>query len=53
MGDVYSRFQAITSIQRTLTTSFVEVILDGIMSIATLLMMLGVVGSFVRAGRSR
>jgi ATP-binding cassette subfamily B protein RaxB len=40
MGDVYSRFQAITSIQRTLTTSFVEVILDGIMSVATLLMML-------------
>ncbi len=40
LGDVYSRFQATSTIQRTLTNSFVEAILDGVMSVITLLMML-------------
>lgn len=40
MGDVVSRFGAVSAIQRTLTTSFVEAIIDGIMAIATLVMML-------------
>lgn len=39
LGDVVSRFSAIDLIQRTLTTTFVEAILDGIMTIATLIMM--------------
>lgn len=39
LGDVVSRFQSANAIQRTLTTSFVEGMLDGIMSIATLTMM--------------
>lgn len=40
LGDVVSRFGAIGAIQRTLTTSFIEAILDGVMAIATLVMML-------------
>jgi ATP-binding cassette, subfamily B, bacterial CvaB/MchF/RaxB len=40
LGDVVSRFQSANTIQRTLTTSFVEGMLDGLMSIATLAMML-------------
>lgn len=39
LGDVVSRFHSVTAIQRTLTTSFVEVLLDGLMAIATLAMM--------------
>ena len=39
LGDVVSRFGAVDSIQRTLTTSFLEAILDGLMAIATLVMM--------------
>lgn len=39
MGDVISRFGSIEQIQHTLTTSFVEAILDGIMTAVTLLMM--------------
>jgi len=39
LGDVVSRFSSIDIIQRTLTTSFVEAILDGVMTIATLVMM--------------
>ncbi len=39
LGDVVSRFGAIDQIQRTLTTSFVEAILDGVMTIVTLVMM--------------
>lgn len=39
LGDVVSRFSAIDNIQKTLTTSFVEGILDGAMTIVTLLMM--------------
>ena len=40
MGDVVSRFGAINTIQQTLTTKFVEVILDGVMTFVTLLLML-------------
>lgn len=40
LGDVVSRFGAINNIQQTLTTRFVEVILDGLMAIATLAMLL-------------
>jgi len=36
LGDVVSRFGSIDAIQRTLTSSFVEGILDGLMSIVTL-----------------
>jgi ATP-binding cassette subfamily B protein RaxB len=40
LGDVVSRFNSVTTIQRTLTTSFVEAIIDGLMAIATLVMMM-------------
>jgi ATP-binding cassette subfamily B protein RaxB len=40
MGDVVSRFGSVAAIQRTLTTSFVEAVLDGMMAVATLVMML-------------
>jgi ATP-binding cassette, subfamily B, bacterial CvaB/MchF/RaxB len=40
LGDVVSRFGAVTNIQRTLTSSFVEALIDGVMAIATLAMML-------------
>jgi ATP-binding cassette, subfamily B, bacterial CvaB/MchF/RaxB len=39
LGDVVSRFGAIDQIQRTLTTSFLEAILDGLMTMVTLAMM--------------
>jgi len=39
LGDVVSRFNSINTIQHTLTTSFVEAVLDGIMALATLIMM--------------
>ncbi len=39
LGDVVSRFSAIDNIQRTLTTTFVEGILDGVMTLVTLVMM--------------
>ncbi len=40
LGDVVSRFDSVKAIQRTLTTSILEAILDGIMAIVTLGMML-------------
>ncbi|WP_295952886.1 peptidase domain-containing ABC transporter [Rhodoferax sp.] len=40
LGDVVSRFGAIGAIQRTLTASLLEAVLDGLMSLATLGMML-------------
>ena len=40
LGDIVSRFGAIGAIQQTLTTRFVEVILDGLMAVATLAMLL-------------
>ncbi len=39
LGDVVSRFESITTIQRTLTTSFFEVLVDGFMAIVTLVTM--------------
>ena len=39
LGDVVSRFGAVTTIQRTLTSSFVEALIDGAMALATLAMM--------------
>lgn len=40
MGDIVSRFGSVGAIQHTLTTSFVEAILDGVMAVAVLAMML-------------
>lgn len=39
LGDVVSRFGSIDTIQRTITTSFLEAILDGVMAILTLVLM--------------
>ncbi|WP_312316992.1 peptidase domain-containing ABC transporter [Stenotrophomonas sp.] len=40
LGDVTSRMGSVQSIQRTLTTSFVEAMIDGLMALVTLIMML-------------
>ena len=40
VGDVVSRFGAIQHIQQTLTTHFIEALLDGVLVVATLAMML-------------
>lgn len=40
LGDVVSRMGSVPTIQKTLTTSFVEALVDGLMAIATLAMML-------------
>lgn len=40
LGDIVSRFGAVSVIQQTLTTQFVSVILDGVMATLTLLVML-------------
>ncbi len=40
LGDVVSRFGSLEVIQRTLTTTFIEAIIDGLMTIVTLIMML-------------
>ena len=39
-GDVMSRFGAVQKIQQTLTTSFIEAVLDGLLVVVTLVMML-------------
>ncbi len=39
-GDVMSRFEAVQKIQQTLTTSFIEAVLDGLLVVVTLVMML-------------
>jgi ATP-binding cassette subfamily B protein RaxB len=39
IGDVWSRFSAVQQIQRTLTTSFIEAVLDGLLVVLTLAMM--------------
>jgi ATP-binding cassette subfamily B protein RaxB len=39
LGDVVSRFESVNVIQRTLTSSFIEAIVDGLMALATLAMM--------------
>ncbi len=38
-GDVMSRFGAVQQIQQTLTTSFIEAVLDGLLVVLTLIMM--------------
>ncbi len=40
VGDIWSRFSAVQTIQRTLTTSFIEAVLDGLLVVLTLAMML-------------
>ena len=40
LGDVTSRFESLNVIQRTLTTGFIEAILDGVMALVTGAMML-------------
>ncbi len=40
LGDIVSRFGSVGAIQRTLTTSVIEAVLDGLMSLAALGMML-------------
>lgn len=40
LGDVVSRFGSIGAIQHTLTTSFIGAVLDGLMAIATFVMMM-------------
>nr|WP_295786996.1 peptidase domain-containing ABC transporter [Rhodoferax sp.] len=39
LGDVVSRFRSIDTIQRALTTSFVEALVDGLMAVAMLVVM--------------
>lgn len=39
LGDIFSRFGSIDNIQRTLTSTFLEAILDGVMTIFTLALM--------------
>nr|MBL8456974.1 peptidase domain-containing ABC transporter [Zoogloeaceae bacterium] len=40
MGDVVSRFESVNVIQRTLTSGFLEALIDGLMVVVTLIMML-------------
>lgn len=40
LGDITSRFGAVSAIQRTVTTAFIEAVLDGVMVFAALAMML-------------
>ena len=40
LGDIMSRMSSVQTIQRTLTTSFVEAIIDGLMAVVTLGLML-------------
>jgi ATP-binding cassette subfamily B protein RaxB len=40
LGDVVSRFDSLNTIQRTLSVSFLEAMIDGVMALATLAMML-------------
>jgi ATP-binding cassette subfamily B protein RaxB len=44
-GDIWSRFAAVQQIQKTITTGFVEAVLDGALVVLTLLMMLAYSGS--------
>ena len=39
IGDIWSRFSAVHQIQKTLTTSFIEAVLDGLLVVLTLAMM--------------
>lgn len=40
LGDITSRMASVQAIQRTLTTSFIEALIDGLMAVVTLAMML-------------
>jgi ATP-binding cassette, subfamily B, bacterial CvaB/MchF/RaxB len=40
LGDVVSRYNSVSTIQRTLTTGFIEAVLDGLMAVVALGMML-------------
>jgi len=40
MGDIVSRLSSVNTIQKTLTTSFIEALIDGLMAVVTLAMML-------------
>ncbi|WP_269792128.1 peptidase domain-containing ABC transporter [Stenotrophomonas sp. Iso1] len=40
LGDITSRLSSVQAIQRTLTTSFVEALIDGLMAVVTLTLML-------------
>ncbi|HEX4948692.1 MAG TPA: peptidase domain-containing ABC transporter [Blastocatellia bacterium] len=40
LGDITSRFDSLSTIRRTVTTTFLEVLLDGLMALATAAMML-------------
>lgn len=40
MGDIVSRFESLNTIQRTLTTGFLEAVVDGLMAVFTLAMMI-------------
>ncbi|ALT79096.1 peptidase domain-containing ABC transporter [Paucibacter sp. KCTC 42545] len=40
LGDITSRFGAVSAIQKTLTTAAIEAVLDGLMAVAALVMML-------------
>ncbi|MFZ3321285.1 MAG: peptidase domain-containing ABC transporter [Usitatibacter sp.] len=40
LGDVVSRFGAVNNIQRTMTSSFVEALIDGVMAVVTAAMMI-------------
>lgn len=39
LGDIVSRFESLNTIRRTMTTTFLEVILDGMMAVITAVMM--------------
>ncbi len=40
VGDIISRFESITTIQQTVTTGFIQAVIDGLLAITTLVMML-------------
>jgi len=40
MGDIVSRFESMNAIQRTLTGSFLESLIDGVMAVSTFIMLL-------------
>ncbi|WP_129774718.1 peptidase domain-containing ABC transporter [Peristeroidobacter soli] len=45
LGDLSSRFESLNAIQRTLTSSFVEALVDGLMAIITLIVMFAYSGT--------
>jgi ATP-binding cassette, subfamily B, bacterial CvaB/MchF/RaxB len=40
VGDIVSRFESITTIQQTVTTGFIQAVIDGLLAVTTLVMML-------------